>query len=192
PRGGIAPLHNALAMDTAGSQRPDMRRLLFTLWLMMTAMTVRAAGPAAPADSAPVVQLGPAPAWVEAQPWSIPEGDGPGGFPAEVILRDAQDSLTTGSSEYYVHEVVRLLTAAGVREYSRQTNEFSPAYESVTWHTLRITRGGQVIDRLPTAKFTRLQRELELENQLFTGLVTAAAVLDDVRVGDVIETAYTL
>lgn len=168
-----------------------MRRLLFPLWLIVAALTVRAAGPAA-ADATPVVQTGPAPDWVVAQPWTLPEGAGPGGYPAEVLLIDAQDSLTTGPSDYYIHTVVRLLTAAGVREYSRLTNEFSPAYESVTWHTLKIVRDGQVMDRLPTAKFTRLQRELELENQLFTGLVTAAAVLEDVRVGDVIETAYTL
>ncbi|MBS0632098.1 MAG: DUF3857 and transglutaminase domain-containing protein [Verrucomicrobia bacterium] len=169
-----------------------MRRLLLPLWLIVAVLTVRAAEPVATADTSPVVQIGAAPAWVQPESWTLPVGDGPGGFPAEVLLIDAQDSLTAGSSEYYFHTVVRLLTAAGVREYSRQTNEFSPAYENVTWHTLKITRDGRVVNRLPGVKFTRLQRELELENQLFTGLVTAAAVLEDVRVGDVIETAYTL
>lgn len=157
--------------------------------LLIALTTVHAAEPAK--DKA-VVAKSAVPAWVEPMAWTVPTEPGPAGSPGEVLLSDAQDSLTPHGSDYYYHLVVRLISAEGVRENAEQTNEFSPDYETVTWHTLKVYRDGQVLDRLPTAEFKKLERELGLEAQTLTGQITLATVLDDIRVGDVLETAYTL
>lgn len=55
---------------------------------------------------------------------------------------------------------------------------------------MKIHRDGRVLDRLPTTKFKRLQRELAFGARMLTGQ-TLVTVLEDVRVGDVLEPAYT-
>jgi transglutaminase-like putative cysteine protease len=170
-----------------------MRRVLLVLVALAGLAGLMGAEPAprSDADALPAIARGPVPEWVVPLTWEPPGAGSPPGAPAEVLLNDAQSRLTPEGSDYYVNRVIRLLNAAGVRENSRQSVEYSPDYEHVTWHTLRLVRGGEVIDRLPAAQFKRLQRETELENQILTGLITAAAVIEDVRVGDVLEVAYT-
>lgn len=135
---------------------------------------------------------GPTPDWVEAQAWTLPAKPAPGGTPGEILLSDAQDRLQTGGSDYYFHLAIRLLNSEGVRQNAECTVVYSPEYQQVTWHVLRLIRSGQTIDLLPTIKFRQLQRELGFEAKIYDGQITAAAVLEDVRVGDVLEQAYTL
>lgn len=142
-------------------------------------------------EAAFVMKTGPAPAWVEAQVWSPTPRASAQGAPAIIILSDSQTKVTSEGSDTYYHMVVYLANAEGVRQNSQLSTIFAPDYEQVTWHTLRITRDGQSSDRLPTANFKKLQRETNLEEQVYTGLTTAAVVLDDVREGDVLEYAYT-
>lgn len=134
---------------------------------------------------------GPVPGWVEPVTWepsSIPRP----GFPAELLLNDAQASLRADGCDYHFHWVARLINREGVRQNAEQSVTFSPEYERVIWHVLRIHRGGETIDLLPKTKFKRLQRELGLEGKVYDGRVTAVAVLEDIRVGDSLEVAYTM
>ncbi len=144
------------------------------------------------AEPADVAAKAPPSAWVEVQPWILPEGAPPTRTPAEALLIDAQDRLTPQGCDYYYRTVVRLLNAEGVRQNAERSVEFSPDYQSITWHTLALTRSGEVFNRLPTAQFKRLQRERDLEAQMMTGRITLASVLEDVRVGDVLDVAYTV
>ena len=142
-------------------------------------------------EDALAMKTGPAPGWVETQEWSPTPRASAQGAPAVIILSDSQTKVTPGGNDNYFHLVVYLANAEGVRQNSQLSTVFSPDYEQVTWNTLRITRDGQVSDRLPKANFKKLQRETSLEEQVYTGLTTAVAVLEDVREGDVLEYAYT-
>ena len=169
-----------------------MRPILALLTLIMGALFVRATETtSSDPDSASPIAIGPIPAWVENIKWDGAVESREPGSPAETSLLDDQSKLTLNGSDYYHHFVVHLLTDTGVRQYAEQTADFSPEYEQVTWHTMRVYRDGQVLDRLPTAKFRRLQRELGLERKVFTGEISATCVLDDIRVGDILEVAYT-
>lgn len=138
-----------------------------------------------------VVQTGATPDWVEPLAWTVPEKSAPVGAAADILLSDAQNRLTPDGCSYYFRQVIRLLNPEGVRSNSEQSVEYSPEFEHVTWHTLRVIRGTEIQDRLPTAKFEKLQRERQLEEQIFSGRITAATVLGDMRVGDILEVAYT-
>jgi lipoprotein NlpI len=50
-----------------------------------------------------------------------------------------------------------------------------------------VTRAGKVMDRTREVKFDLLQRETNLEKNLYDGDVTAVAILPDIRVGDIVE-----
>lgn len=134
----------------------------------------------------------PIPSWVEPVTWTVLAAANPSRSPGEVLLSDAQDELTPQGCAYYYRNVIRLLNAEGVRQNAEQKVVFSPEYQRVSWHTLSLTRGSEVLDRLATAQFKQLQRELDLEAQIVTGRTTLATVLEDVRVGDIIEIAYTI
>jgi hypothetical protein len=142
------------------------------------------------ADESPTQPAVPVPAWVreEAVDLTTPPATS---VPGQILLSDQQDRLTVDGSESYRRIVIRLLNVQGVRANAEWTVEFAPEYEKVEWHRLQVTRGAEVQDRLATTRFKKLQRELGFESQTYTGQATLAAVLDDVRVGDVLDVAYT-
>ena len=53
-------------------------------------------------------------------------------------------------------------------------------------------RDGQRLERLKEARVELMRREQQLEHQMIDGVRTALVVLRDVRVGDVVEVAYTV
>jgi len=162
-------------------------------WFLLIAGAGIALASAHAADEADfAMKTGPAPDWVEVQAWTQKPRALAQGAPAVMILNDWQIKVTPEGTDTYIHLVLYLVNAEGVRENSQLSAVFAPNYEQVTWHTLRITRDGASSDRLPTAKFKKLQRETSLEEQVYTGLTTAAVVLDDVREGDVLEYAFSL
>ena len=95
------------------------------------------------------------------------------------------------TSSYYANEF-ELTNRYGVENYSTIEIGFDPSYEKLTLHEIRVLRGTQIIDKLPTARRTVLQREQELDALIYDGTQTLAIVLDDVRVGDTVRYAYTL
>lgn len=135
---------------------------------------------------------GPLPAWVEGVDWKLPAKAAPGGTPGDILLSDSQDRLSVTGSDYYYRTVTRLLNSEGVRQNAEVSVVYTPEYQQVTWHTLRLIRGDQTIDLLAAAKFRQLQRELGFEAKIYDGQITAAAVLEGVRSGDILEQAYTL
>ncbi len=164
----------------------------WVLALLLCAIQQLPAQPAADTEAAPALLRGPAPAWVEEQPLPAAGKPPPAGTPAELILSDAQSRLTADGGDYYFRSVTRLLNSEGVRQNAEQTVVYSPDYQKITWHTLRLTRDGRAHDLLPQTVFRRLQREPGLEAKIYDGRITAHTVLEDIRPGDELEAAYTL
>ncbi|OYU92615.1 MAG: hypothetical protein CFE45_22585, partial [Burkholderiales bacterium PBB5] len=65
-------------------------------------------------------------------------------------------------------------------------------YQRLVLHSVALVRGGQRIDKLDASRVKLLHREPQLERQMIDGRMTAALVLDDVRVGDRIDFAYSV
>jgi hypothetical protein len=134
------------------------------------------------------------PAWVEPVPadfQTVPGAREAISDGVQHLIADTQVCLGATNASYY-HYAFRFLTEAGVREGSSIQIECDPSYQSVQFHRLRLWRGTQVIDCLDKKAFRALQRESNLEWQLLDGRQTLLALLEDVRVGDVVEYAYTL
>ena len=70
--------------------------------------------------------------------------------------------------------------------------EFDPSYEQLAFHAISIHRPGQsqVINQLP-GDIRTVQREESMDRYLYDGSLTAIVNLADVRVGDIVEFAYT-
>lgn len=150
-----------------------------------------AAGPAAPGlvKAGFNVSIGPAPAWVNAVPL-------PGGAPTEAApmhyrLIDEQVRIEPNTSAEHVRLVRVVNQAAGLGTAAQFELEYDPAHESLVLHRLEVVRDGQRLQRLDRKRIELLQREKQLEQRIYDGRVTASILVEDVRVGDEIDMAYT-
>lgn len=105
-------------------------------------------------------------------------------------LADSQFHVSDAPAVYVrralIVKDVASLGAAGQLSFS-----FIPDYQRLHLHRVQIHRGQDVIDKTATS-IRFLQRETGFEQGVYSGAVTAAMVISDLRVGDTLEYAYTL
>lgn len=106
------------------------------------------------------------------------------------LLTDYQSNIST--QEVYKHYVVELLNSNGVQSLSDLSMDFDPSYQKLTIHQVVIKRGGKVLNKLPEAKIQTMQREGNMERNMYDGSVTAIIHLSDIREKDVLEYSYTI
>jgi len=106
------------------------------------------------------------------------------------ILKDRQ--INARNNETFVHEVRQVLTPAGVDNGSHILIDYDPSYQLLTFHWVRIWRGTNSLNRLDPDKIQVNQRGLEPDSLLFNAEKTALLLLEDVRVGDVVDYAYSV
>ena len=94
--------------------------------------------------------------------------------------------------EYFNHYSIKILTNAGVSNTSQLAVSYDTAYQEMSFHYLYIWRNGKKIDKSKDVAFNYLNQELQLSQSIYNGRVTAHYILNDIRVGDKIEYAYTL
>lgn len=92
----------------------------------------------------------------------------------------------------YYKKAVHILSESGVQNSSQVSVDFDPSYESLAFHSIKIIRGGEVMDALNLSKIKTIQQEKELNRFLYNGTLTAVLILEDVRKDDVIEYSYTV
>ncbi|HSY19565.1 MAG TPA: DUF3857 domain-containing protein, partial [Candidatus Acidoferrales bacterium] len=142
--------------------------------------------------SVATVNTGAPPSWVEANveksDGSVPpNSDSHGTF---LILFEQQINAVT--SEKYVHVIKKINNESGVQNGANLSFSFDPSFQKLVVHQIVIHRNDQVTDRLDPAKFKIIQQETDLDRQIYNGTLSAVFFLEDVRVGDKIEYAYTL
>ena len=106
-------------------------------------------------------------------------------------LVDSQVDVRGGGNHQYQRHVIEALSQAGVESVGSIQITFDPSYEQLLLHSLVVHRGRQRLDKLSSTRVELLQRERALEEQIYDGRRTASLFLDDVRVGDVVEYAYS-
>lgn len=99
-----------------------------------------------------------------------------------------QDNQKSGFRRY----ATKAVNPKGVEDVSQINISYDPNYESVKLHRLIVWRDGQAIDKLGSARFSVLQQEKELDNLIYNGDETINILIDDVRIGDVVEYSYTM
>lgn len=149
---------------------------------------------AGPALAAGKVRTGPLPAWVK--PVAPPEpkaerirqvADG-----IYYLLLDNQDRPASPLDQRFVRQVYKVTDRSGLEAAARIDILFDPASEDVTLHRLQVWRDGKAQDRLKGADIQLIRREKDLDKGIMDGRKTAHIELKDVRVGDLVEYAYSV
>ena len=108
------------------------------------------------------------------------------------VLDDNQVRVTGNSIERYYHYAFRIETQAGLDELSDLRFYFEPSYQQLALHYIRILRGNNVINALHPSEIKTIQQEEELDQKLYNGTFASVVFLNDLRVGDVVDYAFTV
>ncbi len=107
-----------------------------------------------------------------------------------VLLLDRQHHVARRES--YERVVRRLDTMQAVHEAAQWRLTFDPGMQWLTLHALTVRRAGASRDHAQPGAIRLLQREEGLDRLVVDGWVTAVVLLEDVRVGDIVDASYTL
>src|SRR5687768_10490390 len=138
-------------------------------------------------------RIAPKPAWVV-------DVDAPIKAPAShtspsyrLLLSDVQTRLDApGEQQQFARSRLVATESAALAEVSKAELHFNPAFQTLTLHEVAVWRDGVRHDRLPGARIELLRREERLEQSTLTGTQTLLIVLNDVRIGDAVDVAYTV
>jgi len=139
-----------------------------------------------------MVKFAPPSSWVKPHSFNQPSSTGLLDSSADRHWLLLEHQINAVTNETFVHSVRQVLTTAGVQNSATLTIDFNPSCESLTWHWARIWRGTEHWDRLDTNNIKIVQQERDLDQSLLEGDETVVLVLDDVRVGDIIDYAYSI
>lgn len=145
---------------------------------------------AASADTTREVQYGLPSEWIAAAP-SSSEIQKPSDAAFRVIYQDIQERVANGTAEQYSGYRIKILKPEALALGNIRV-QWSPSSGSATVHSIRIIRGGALIDVLKQAKLKTIEREAGLEQSILDGNLTATLQVPDLRVGDELEFAATV
>jgi transglutaminase-like putative cysteine protease len=169
---------------------PTRTRLPFLGRLLRSLLPALLAVATTGAQTAPAPMIGPPPDWVDVAAWPVPEKLETNPTGQDFLLLDDQARLATGES--YHRHAFQIVTDSGRSHGSQVYINFDPSFQTLTIHQLQLVRDGEVSNRLDPAKIQVIQQERDLDRQLYNGERSALVILDDVRIGDIIDVAYTL
>jgi hypothetical protein len=108
------------------------------------------------------------------------------------LLVDEQWQIREGRQSHYAYIVNKALNSSSVQEVSQISNDFDPDYQSLLLHRILIHRDDRVLDRIDRSQIDLIQREKDLEYQVYDGSKTLNVFIEDVRPGDSMEYSYTI
>ncbi|MDT8989467.1 DUF3857 domain-containing protein [Curvibacter sp. APW13] len=141
----------------------------------------------------PEVVVAPAPAWVKpvehnANAVDVANLQVQG---EAYLLFDRQIYLRGSERQIFSHSVTQVVNESGLERAAHIAIDFDPSYQQLQFHYVYIHRGSQRMAQLNLKSMRLVQREKSLESQIYDGTKTANLFLEDVRVGDLVEFAYT-
>lgn len=161
-----------------------------TLAVGLTAATCLSGQTASKSPNKVRFEIGPVPSWVKSiQPGSGLEigADNSG---MVYLLAERQENLQRNA--FYCREVRKIISEKGIESGASISARFSPAFEKLTFNSVKVIRDGKVSDRLDRSRIEIVPTEKDPDRSMYDPSLTARMVLNDVLVGDVVEVATTV
>jgi hypothetical protein len=95
-------------------------------------------------------------------------------------------------STQFCRYAIKLLDEIAIDEQSNIEVSYDPFCEKLIVHHVHVIRDGQKIDKLVDAKLELVQTEDDREKRIYDGELSWMAFLEDIRVGDIIDVAYSI
>ena len=167
-------------------------------WLLLVLPALAFVGVAA-AERPPVidpatrVSIGAPEPWVVIEPLpAVQRTEGGDDNALQFLLLSRQSRVAESGNARYTRIATAVTGTAGLQQASKLEFEFDPSWARLRVHHVTLHRDGRTEDRLDPSRVQLLQREEDLDQAMYNGRVSWVLVLADVRVGDVIDMAYTI
>ena len=133
------------------------------------------------------VRGAPLPPWVQRQaPPPTLRKD-----PIVLRLRDTQ--VHVGESVItFADMATQINDSASLAQIGPVALSYNPQYQRMNLHSVRLLRGSTVLDRTAHVDVRFLDRETGFERGEYSGTITVALVIPDVRVGDTLSIAFSV
>ncbi len=164
----------------------------FTIVFICTLWAILLFFDASAKQQAPSYTVAPTPDWVVQQSYN------PDGFKnvkygnAPYLLYTEQTVYDNDDLKNYTREARRVDNLEGAESVSQIAINFDPSYQNLIIHNMKVTRDGKTSERLKKDIFKLYRVETDADRLIYNGTVTASTVLEDIRVGDIVEYAYTV
>lgn len=106
------------------------------------------------------------------------------------LLYDQQINET--KKEVFYRYATKITENVGVQAGSTINISFDPSYQKLEIHEIKIIRNGNTIDKLKIADFQLIRREMNAENYIYDGSLSAILNLSDVRINDIIDYSFSI
>ncbi len=135
--------------------------------------------------------VAPPPAWIDVAP--LPKAPAAADGAATIdLLGDVQVKFSKDDEATY-YGVAWIIGSAEGLDSGTLKVDWDPSLEVLTIHKYRVLRDGKPIDLLGDGSGIKvIQRETRMESAMLDGRLTATMQPEDLRVGDVVELAYTV
>ena len=134
------------------------------------------------------VKIEPVEDWVTVRSVDFAAPAEAGGWDALLVDYQANAARHAG----YSRRTLRLATFDAVQQAAKWQLTFDPATQGISLHYIRIHRGAETLERANLAKMQFLQREQGLSaSESIDGDITLLLILEDVRLGDILDVAFT-
>ncbi|PPK95612.1 uncharacterized protein DUF3857 [Nonlabens xylanidelens] len=94
--------------------------------------------------------------------------------------------------ESYTKYATKIFENVGVQQASTINVSYDPKYQTLKFHSIKVLRDGEVIDKLKPDNFQLMRRESDAENYMYDGTMSAVMNISDVRSDDIVEYSYTI
>lgn len=108
------------------------------------------------------------------------------------LLYEHQVDLSAQQKKQFFHFATQPLTEQGLSKIPQVEVKFSPIYEELVFHTIQVHRNGERINKLDKSNLKVFQQEDQLKENLYSENWSALFILEDIRVGDIIEYSYSI
>jgi transglutaminase-like putative cysteine protease len=105
-------------------------------------------------------------------------------------LSDSQACIGLGPDEWFSRNITEVSAPDGLQQAATCEIVFDPTFQQPLVHFVRVVRGGAV--REITEGFEVFRRERDLERAKIDGRLTAHLAISDLRVGDIVDFAYSV
>ncbi len=137
--------------------------------------------------------IAPIPDWVEVAEIPSEQTDATRGLAASTAVHSDQYMITQKGGIAYQRMVYRISDRSALEDYGTMSIEWEPSRSKATLHRFNIIRDGQIIDVVQKqGDFSLFRREPNLSEGILDGQVTASMQIQDLRVGDLIEFAFSI
>ncbi len=106
------------------------------------------------------------------------------------LLSDEQVSWQGDEMLTYFRAATLVTDRSGMESAATLQFVFDPVFENLTLTRLAVIRDGQVIDHTETIQADILRREIQLEDGIIDGNLTALLQVPDVRIGDIVDYSF--